>query len=272
LEKLKDSAAVTTSLQEMKKSALAYDKFLRPSEESNGRIASRLQGIQELDSTVFYPLLLRLYRSYEREEIPLDEVLRGLDLLEAFYVRRLVCGVPTNALNKITLELCLNLPEDNPSTWLADRLRQGSGSRRCPGDQEFANALVTQQIYPRRKIARYMLIALEEAHEHKEPVDTATATMEHVMPQTLTEQWRTALGNDFAEIHEQWLDTLGNLTLTGYNSELGNTTFEEKKSKLQNTHFELSRSLLTEEAWGPTQIEARGHRLSELALKRWSLS
>ena len=272
LEKLKDTADVKISLQEMKKAALAYDKFLRPSEESDERIASKLQGIQELDSTVFYPLLLRIYRSYERDEIPLQEVLQSLNLLEAFYVRRLVCGVPTNALNKITIELCSNLPEDKPSTWLVDRLRQGSGSRRCPSDQEFADALVNQQIYPRRKLARYMLVALEEAHEHKEPVDTANATMEHIMPQTLTDQWKSFLGNDFTKIHERWLDTLGNLTLTGYKSELGNSTFEEKKTKLKNTHFELSRYLLAEDSWGPTQIESRGRYLSELALKRWSLS
>jgi hypothetical protein len=272
LEKLKDASAVRANLHEMKKSALAYDKFLRPTEEGDERIASRLKGIQELDSTVFYPLLIRLYRSYEQEEISQEDMTRSLDLLEAFYVRRLVCGVPTNALNKITLELCSNLPEVKPSAWLTERLQQGSGSRRCPGDQEFADALVVQQIYHRRRLARYMLIALEEAHDHKEPVDTAKATMEHVMPQTLSEQWRTELGNDFAMVHEQWLHTLGNLTLTGYNPELGNATFSEKKSMLQKTHFELSRCLLSEATWGPAQIESRGRKLAKLALKRWSIA
>lgn len=271
LEKLKDATAVRASLLEMKKSALAYDKFLRPTEEGDERIASRLKGIQELESTVFYPLLLRLYRSCELEEIPQEEMIRSLDLLEAFYVRRLVCGVPTNALNKITLELCSSLPGDKPSAWLAERLQQGSGSRRCPGDREFEDALVTQKIYPRRKLVRYMLIALEQAHEHKEPVDTAAATIEHVMPQTLSEQWQKELGPDFAKVHEQWLHTLGNLTLTGYNPELGNATFAEKKSRLQNTHFELSRCLLSEAAWGSVQIEARGRKLSKLALSRWSI-
>lgn len=272
LEKLKDASAVRENLHEMKKSALAYDKFLRPTEEGDERIATRLNGIQELDSTVFYPLLIRLYRLYEREDVSQEDMIRSLDLLEAFYVRRLVCGVPTNALNKITLELCSNLPEVKPSAWLAERLQQGSGSRRCPGDQEFSDALVVQYIYHRRRLARYMLIALEEAHEHKEPVDTATATMEHVMPQTLSEQWRTELGNDFAMVHEQWLHTLGNLTLTGYNPELGNATFSEKKSKLKNTHFELSRCLLSEATWGPAQIEGRGRKLAKLALKRWSIA
>jgi hypothetical protein len=154
---------------------------------------------------------------------------------------------------------------------LRDKLAQGSGGRRWPTDQEFAEALLVQRIYPRRRIARYMLVALEEAHQHKEPVDTTTATMEHVMPQTLSEEWRSELGSDHAAVHEKWLDTLGNLTLTGYNSELGNAPFQEKKAKLQNTHFELSRGLLTEVAWGATQIEARGRTMANLALRRWNL-
>jgi hypothetical protein len=78
-------------------------------------------------------------------------------------------------------------------------------------------------------------------------------------------------GGNFAEIHERWIDTLGNLTLTGYNSELGNATFEEKKAKLQSTHFELSRSLLAQAQWGPQEIESRGKVLAELAVKRWRM-
>ncbi len=269
-EKLKDVAGVRAKLEEMKLAALAYEKFLKPAEEPNERLTKRLLGIQELDSTVFYPLLIRLFRGWKQETLSIDALVHCLDLLESFYVRRLVCGVPTNGLNKITLELCLNLPEENPQIWLRDRISQGSGGRRWPTDQEFADALVIQRIYPRRRIARYMLVALEEAHAHKEPVDTATATMEHIMPQSLSEHWKTVLGAEHSAIHETWLDTLGNLTLTGYNSELGNAPFEEKKAKLYNTHFELSRGLLTQSTWGAAAIEARGKKMAELALRRWS--
>lgn len=270
-EKLRTSDEVRDSLADMKSAALAYQKFLYPTEETDPRIERRLLGILELDSTVFYPLLIRLYRLWEREQVCIDDLLGCLDLLESFYVRRLVCGVPTNALNKITLELCLNLPSAKPDIWLQERLTHGSGSRRCPTDQEFFEALVVQRLYPRRKIARYMLIALEEAHQHKEPVETAAATMEHVMPQTLSDDWKVSLGGGYAEIHDRWLDTLGNLTLTGYNSELSNGTFEDKKVRLQNTHFELSRSLLSQSRWGPDQIEARGKALAEIALGRWRM-
>jgi uncharacterized protein with ParB-like and HNH nuclease domain len=271
LEKFKTPAEVRTKLDEMKEAAFSYEKFLHPDEEDDTRIGQRLKGILELDSTVFYPLLLRLYKLWNQKQIGAEDLLQCLDLLESFYVRRMICGVPTNALNKITLELCLNLPDTNPGAWLQERLSHGSGSRRCPTDQEFFEALVLKPIYPRRKIARYMLIALEESHQHKEPVDTTSATMEHVMPQTLSDSWKTSLGTNYVAIHDQWLDTLGNLTLTGYNSELGNASFDEKKAKLQNTHFELSRNLLARSQWTAAEIEERAKSLAEIAKKRWAM-
>ncbi|HWU78368.1 MAG TPA: DUF262 domain-containing protein [Rhodanobacter sp.] len=269
-EKSKGVDSVRSLLGDMKQAAVGYEKFIRPDEESDERVAKRLMGIQELDSTVFYPLLLRLYRSWKSDVLNGDEFVHSLDILESFYVRRLVCGVPTNALNKMTLELCSNLPEDAPQIWLRDKLTQGAGGRRWPVDEEFEAALVSQDLYPRRRIARYVLVALEEAYEHKEIVDSSTATMEHIMPQTLSDPWKAELGPDCLAIHEKWLDTLGNLTLTGYNSELGNLPFEEKKRKLENTHFELSREVLRCTKWGVIEIEARGKRLAALALKRWN--
>jgi uncharacterized protein with ParB-like and HNH nuclease domain len=268
-EKRKKAGDVRETLAEMKLAAIGYGKFLKPDGEGNRGIADRLKGIQELDSSVFYPLLLRLYRAREQDALGIDGLVHCLDFLESFYVRRLVCGVPTNALNKITLELCLNLPETNQESWLRDKLVQGAGRRRWPSDEEFAEALVIQKIYPRRRIARYMLIALEEAYNHKEPVEPRTATIEHIMPQTLSEEWKADLGADHVHLHDKWLDTFGNLTLTGYNSELGNAPFHEKKDKLQNTHFELSGRILDQLSWGAAEIESRGKELAKLALGRW---
>jgi hypothetical protein len=114
-----------------------------------------------------------------------------------------------------------------------------------------------------------LLEELEESFAHKEPVDPTTATIEHIMPQTLTDDWREMLGDRHAQLHEKWLDTLGNLTLTGYNPELGNLSFGLKQSKLANTHFELSRELLSLERWDAVAISERGARLASKAVARW---
>lgn len=268
-EKLRSVDEVRAQLEEMKEAACTYKTFIEPAEEEDERLSKLLQGMQELDSTVFSPLLLRLSGMFRRGGVPKAALCESLDILESFYVRRLVSGVPTNGLNKITLELCTSLPEEAPQAWLRDRLLQGSGGRRWPTDQEFFEALLQQRLYPRRRIARYILIALEEALKHKEPVDPESATIEHIMPQTLTAEWRADLGHEHAAVHERWLDTLGNLTLTGYNPELGNLPFVEKKAKLKNTHFELTRPILEHDVWTAERIEERGRALAEQAVGRW---
>jgi uncharacterized protein with ParB-like and HNH nuclease domain len=260
---------VREHLKEMKHAALAYRKFLKPDEEEHADISKKFQGIQDLDQKAAYPLLIRLYRSWELQRFGNSSLSDCLDLLESFFVRRSVCAVPANSLNKLILELCHELPLYDPHIWLRDKLLQWSGNRRWPSNEEFAEAIVTQRIYQRPRIARYVLEALEESHNHKEIVNTRTATIEHIMPQTLTEEWNNSLGSDYATIHEKWMDTLGNLTLTGYNSELGNLPFHEKKAQLQNTHFELTRWVISQTAWRDIEIEARGHLLSRMALERW---
>ena len=267
-EKLKEANDVRAKLAEMKLAALCYEKFLNPDAEANSRIAKSLWVMQELDSTVFYPLLIRLYRGWEEGIYSFEDIESSLAVLESFHVRRLVCQVATRELNKITLELCLNLPDKSPVAWLKEKLG-GSGGRRWPKDNEFADALVTQPIYPRRVLARHILISLEESFEHKEVVDPTSATIEHIMPQTLSDSWKKSLGEKHSEIHETWLHALGNLTLTGYNSELGNEPFDAKKELLRNTHFELSKSILEKTTWGADEIEERGRDLVKLALERW---
>jgi hypothetical protein len=267
---LASSDNVKTTLLETKQAALAYEKFLRPELENDNHIADRLQQMVDLDSTVFYPLLIRVYRAWQKEEIEGSVVVSFLDHLESFYVRRSVCGVPTNALNKLTLEWCLHLPDEAQDRWLLERLKAGAGGRKWPTDIEFKQALIHGQLYPRRRIAKYLLDQLEESFGHKERVELTSASIEHVLPQTLTEDWVASLGPDYERIRGTWGDTLGNLTLTGYNPELSNLPFDQKKPILENSHYELNRSVIIHEHWTSIEIEARANVLADLAMARWN--
>ncbi|MDD5198395.1 MAG: DUF262 domain-containing protein [Terrimicrobiaceae bacterium] len=268
-EGIQSSEDVIAELKETKQCALAYERFSNPEMEENPEIGERLQRMIDLDSSVFFPLLLRVYRSWQKEEIDAEAVIRFLAHLESFYVRRLVCGVPTNALNKLTLEWCSHVPTETPDLWLAEKMSQGTGGRKWPTDVEFTDALIHGQIYPRRNIARYLLDNLERAFGHKEQAYLDAATIEHVLPQTLSEEWKIELGDDAAEKAGKWCDTLGNLTLTGYNPELGNDSFSQKKEILEESHYELSRGIVAQEQWSIAEIESRGGELAEMALLRW---
>jgi hypothetical protein len=100
-------------------------------------------------------------------------------------------------------------------------------------------------------------------------VDLSTATIEHILPQTLSQEWKDALGSEAEKVHQTLVNTFGNLTLTGYNSELGNLPFIEKKSKLENTHIELNRWIIQKPCWGAPEIEERAKSLLEIANKIW---
>lgn len=268
-EELKEAADVRTRLGAMRDSASDYERILHPDRVSD-TLTVPLQRLKAVEPTVFYPLLLRLFALERAGDTDAAAVARCLVILESFWVRRTLCAVPTNALNKLTLDLCGKIERDRPDRWLHQRLSAGTKTAVWPSDDEFRFALIHSPLYDRRRIRLHLLAELEATYAHKEPASTENATIEHLMPQTLTPDWRAALGDDADAQHGRWLHTLGNLTLTGYNSELGNLSFAEKKVKLADTHFELTRqTVLAAGDWAAQEIEARGCDLAERALTRW---
>jgi uncharacterized protein with ParB-like and HNH nuclease domain len=220
-----------------------YGSLLQPQREEVAAIRHRLEHIKELEVTTSYPLLLRLFDARKSGTLNDAELEKCLGLIESFIVRRAVCGVPTNALNKLFLQWSRNFPDKDHAAWLRTSMSAGRGGRRYPSDAEFGEAFKNQPQYG-RKGTRFILCRLEEAIMHKEPVDLTSATIEHILPQTLTRAWKDELGDDPEKTHSRLLDTFGNLTLTAYNSELGNLEFSKKQEKLETTHVELNRWVL----------------------------
>jgi uncharacterized protein with ParB-like and HNH nuclease domain len=246
-----------------------YGRILNPELEHSLKIRKRLQNLIQLDVTTSYPLLLRFFDARRLDKLGDDEFERCIGLIEAFVVRRSVCGVPTNALNKLFLQWTRNFPSSEFESWLHKSLSGGDGGRRFPNDSEFTDAFMSQRQYG-RGATRFILYRLEESFGHKETVDpTKWITIEHFLPQTLSEEWVQELNGDANAIHAALVDTFGNLTLTGYNSELGNMSFADKKAKLSNTHIELTRWILEQGHWGEAQIRERGLDLASRAKSMW---
>jgi hypothetical protein len=147
-------------------------------------------------------------------------------------------------------------------------MSSGGGGRRFPSDAEFSDAFKNQPQYG-RGATRFVLCHLEQSFEHKELVDLASTTIEHVLPQTLTEAWTAELGGDAREVHAKLGNTFGNLTLTGYNAELSNLSFFEKKEQLRSTHIELNRWILEQEYWRASEIGERAGVLLSTAKNLW---
>jgi hypothetical protein len=144
--------------------------------------------------------------------------------------------------------------------------------RRYPRDEEFRDSLMHDPVYgngERVIRTRFLLETLERVGGHKEAVDLSKCTIEHILPQTIDVWWRQHLGDDYEEIAEVWLNTLGNLTLSAYNSELSNKPFPDKQKYYAESNLQLNHLLAKYPSWNADSIQHRADLLADQALEIW---
>lgn len=271
-------------LQDMLKYAQIYNKIINSSFSSE-RVSKIVRRLNHIEMTVIYPFFLAFFEMYENQKISEDETIRVLNCIESFIFRRMICsGYATNALNKIfsTLhyDVKKNLYEkDSYADVLIYILENKTGSAAFPKDSEFVQALKEQNIYRMQKKNKEYLFKRFENEDSVEYVNVielmnkGDLSIEHIMPQTLTQQWKNSLGENWQEIHDIKLHTLGNLTLTGYNSSYSNKTFIEKRDcekGFKESGLRLNKILCAFEKFGLEEIEKRSSLLIGKALKMWN--
>ena len=259
------------ALRDMSSYSAYYKKIIDPLNEADKNIRSYLSRLNRLEVTTAYPFLLNCYRDYEDGRLAQNDFLETIKVIENFIIRRFVCNIPTNQLNKIFPSLYSQIIIRNSSNFV-DGVRQNLQSRDYPKDAEFRQRLVDAKLYgagERLAKTKFILETLETAHDHKESPVFENLTVEHVMPQTITESWKQHLGDDWQADHELYLNVLGNLTLTAYNSELSNAPFLMKKQYLIKSHLELNKYFGQFIAWRKENIEDRSNYLAIKALKVW---
>ena len=182
-----------------------------------------------------------------------------------------VCNVPTNQLNKVFPPLYGAITKQGALGFIGD-LKLTLQSKGYPKDLEFKARLQDANLYgsgDRARKTKLILERIEEAFNHKEQVPFEDLSIEHIMPQTLTENWQGYLGDDWEITHELLLHTLGNLTLTAYNVEMSNDAFDRKKERFVNSHLELNKYFINVETWKKEDMETRADVLAENALVVW---
>ena len=248
-----------------------YVKFVLLQEE-NLDLRECLKDIHELEARVARPLLLEVYEDYTQGQIQKSELIEILQLVESYVFRRAICGIPTNTLNRVFESLMVRVDKSNYLRSLKEAFQQLTSTRRYPSDNEFKEALFIKDVYNFSRRS-YLLRKLEN-HGRKELISVADYTIEHVMPQNpdLSESWQQELGENWQEVQEKYLHTIGNLTLTGYNSKLSDRPFKEKQcicGGFRDSPLRLNRSLAQTEQWKENNILARAKELAEKALKIW---
>lgn len=269
---IKDDA-VYDELAHMKELAENYACIINHKNHSSDLIARALQRLTRWSVTVANPFLLKLLEATDAKQITEDVTVKCFAIIESFVVRRTICNVPSNQLKRIFLSLTQSIPVQEVAKWLSKNLTEGVRGRRWPDDNELHEAIGKYQAYSSseqvRDRCKFILENIEQQYDHKEPVNFVGSTIEHIMPQALNQEWQMMLGDNFSAIHLAFLHSIGNLTLTGYNSELSNLPFANKREQYSNSHYEINKWISRKEQWGENEIHERLEEIYQKMLKIW---
>ncbi|NHA44734.1 DUF262 and DUF1524 domain-containing protein [Helicobacter pylori] len=239
--------------------------------EADKDLNKALSFLVNLERDVVYPLLLELYSDYKDGVLSNQDFIPIIALTESYICRRAVCGFGSNGLNKIFPSFTKKIDKKQYLKSVEKHFGSLKGKQRFPNNDEFKDLFITIDFY-HFKENKYFFERLENFNT-KEPVNTKECTIEHIMPQTLNLEWERDLGENFQAIHDKYLHTIGNLTLTGYNQEYSNKSFQEKRDMekgFKQSPLKLNQSLKDLEFFGEEKIEKRANDLADWALRIWT--
>ncbi len=279
-EAFKDYARSTTPvdgerIEALVKEIRAFARYfcaLALGREQDAALSMAFQDLRELKVDVAYPFLLELYSDYANGKLSAGEFVAAVRLVEAYVFRRAICAIPPSSLNKTFATFGKALKKDRYLESIQAHFLALPSYRRFPGDDEFRRDLHTRDVYNFRSRS-YWLRRLEN-HGRKERVPVDEYTIEHILPQNsdLPAAWKQALGTEWQRVQQQWLHTLGNLTLTGYNAEYSDRPFAEKRDMVggfKESPLKLNAGLGQLDGWNESAIQERAGRLADQALTVW---
>ena len=262
-------------LEELLHYATFYRTFLYGNPSYGEGVNDALAGLRQLNQTTVYLFLFRVFDDFQNGVIGQAELQKVLEFLLAYSIRRIMCEISSNSLRGLykTLYGRVFAQEANKEYYydaIVSFMQQLTSRDVIPSDEEFTLALKQNNLYRKHALCRYLLIAIE--NQGKEKVQTDNLSIEHIMPQNknLSVAWQKMLGENWAEDKDRWLHTLGNLTLTGYNSELGDKPFADKKAMIEENSTKIAilyQDVQSSDTWNAKKIQNRAARLSAEVLK-----
>lgn len=260
-------------LKELRYYAEIFGAFVYGSNKYSERINRLLYRLRVLNQTTCYPFLLHVFDDYHQGVIDEETVEKILQFILAYLLRRMVCGVPSNTLRGLFTYLYNRIFKvaSNKQKYyetLNKFLFTVSSKDVIPSAAEFERALQKANIYGNNALCRFLLLDIENG-DGKEILQAENLTIEHIMPQTLSADW----SHIRPEEHEEYLHTLGNLSVTGYNSELSNKSFAEKQDIIRENSKAviLNSDVLDKESWNIATIRARAKRLAGIVMTRYKI-
>ncbi|MCK9544569.1 MAG: DUF262 domain-containing HNH endonuclease family protein [Novosphingobium sp.] len=271
-------------LKELLELSNIYEVFIRKSDRYSGTINEYMQMFRDIDQTTMYPFFINVFLDFEKSkninegDVTLTEanLIKILKFFLNYHIKRLVCGSKSSSLRGFYVNLYsrifnVNKNKDRYYDSIATYMYDLKTKDEVPSDVLFKKYLSSIDIYSQSKLAKMLLVSVENSFS-KEKIHTNDLSLEHIMPQTLESNWVSMLGEDYKSIHEQFVHTLGNLTITGYNSDMSNKAFPKKLDILRKSKFTiLNEDVIDKEKWTKTEIENRADRLSDSIIEIFSI-
>jgi uncharacterized protein with ParB-like and HNH nuclease domain len=267
-------------LRELIQFSSYYEKLRFPEKESNLELRKHFYSFLRLDFKTCHVFLLNIYYLYTEDNISLNDFQKILSILESYFVRRFFTENSTRVLGKLFDGLYKEVLSKDPNN-IVDSLKlvlkEYTTSKIFPIDDDFKVAITSTKIYKSANIDRVKFI-LEKLEDYvvsktKEEVtvNSSGLTIEHIMPQTLSSEWKQGLGDEYNAIHDQYLHTLANLTLTADNPALSNKMFTEKKKLYEESKLNLNEYFDSLDTWNADTIEKRANELADMAIEVWPM-
>jgi uncharacterized protein with ParB-like and HNH nuclease domain len=276
----KKEDAYHQELENIKSLSVHYKKLVNPTVVSDLTIRRELEYINRLEINVAYPFLLQVFEDAENGMIGKDDLIKILKLIQSYAWRRFIVGLPTNALNKIFMSLYAEVDTEEYYDSIAKVLLKKKGSAKFPTNEDLKTALKDKDLYNTQPKNRNYLFEMLENYNNREYVNTNNEliTIEHIFPRNPNDDWSSSMSSEeYFLFKEKYLNTIGNLTLSGNNGALSNKSFLDKKEMNKDGNEQgynysrlwLNYYLKTLDNWDVSKYEERLNIIYDRFLKIW---
>ena len=276
-------------LKDLYEVAQIYEPFIRKSDSYSTATNLLMQELRDMAQSTAFPFLMRVFldRKHRPDVVTEDILNKTINLIIVYLVRRTICGVPTNTLRSFMLTLYrrifkveANYDRYYEAVYAFLTSVRSNDYLRSPEDVK--QELVTAPLYRNTKFATYLLYRIENGrypNAYSETVVANSTTVEHIMPQTLTDEWEQMLTTEehsAEEIHKMYVDTLGNLSLSSRekNSVMSNESFDKKLTvlKTDGSKFNvLNKDVVLLSQFTEKELLDREKRLAGIVTEKYDL-
>lgn len=258
-------------LKSLKRTSKYYGAFIGENKCYSAELTKYLSAFNTIKQTTILPLLFKIFNDYEDNRINEETLSKVLNYLLTYLVRITACEINKN-LSKFMKSMYDRVIDGNYNNYyerFVIFLNDLRANDRMPTDKEFREALISKPLY-KKNICKYLLSVIENST--KEHIDVSNLTIEHILPQKENAAvWRKEMGEDYDSVYDLYLHTLGNLTITGHNSELGTKAFNDKKKIIKDNSKAniLNKDVLSVDRWNKSAILNRANNLIDILLEEF---